>query len=285
MESITEVVQSPLVEGTLLEAAQEVASLGSTIPATTKCTYNRREKGTLPTMRCLAGSGGMKAGAYAFKMTMQNSNIAQANFPEPTSPCGYRFCWYLKTVAVYDEANHDLDLNSTIPSYDVLTRMFSASLVTVEGSLRLSSGRNDRPGRENNVVISFTLAQDVGDDGTLRLEAPYGYVFGENCFFGLEYRSNYVFGDGVPMPDQFVAWDEESAIVDCKANLNIAEVSITKGLKKESSYAFRIRVLQNAYREPALNKWKVVYNKEESLPFRGFPLWMMTETRVRPATT
>jgi hypothetical protein len=284
VQPVTDVVQSPLVEATLFARAADVSALGSTIPSTTKCTYNRKEKNNAPTMRCTVGSGGLPAGAYAFKMTMQNTNIAQANFAEPSSPCGYRFCWYLKTVAVYGD-NKDLDLNSTIPSYDVLTRMFAASLVQVEGDMRLSSGRNDRPGRENNVVVSFTLAQDVGNDGLLRLEAPYGYIFDENCFFGLEYRSNYVFGEGVPMPDQFVAWDEESAIIDCKAKLNVAELSITRGLKKESSYAFRIRILQNAYRQPALNKWKVVFNKEESLPFPGFPLWMMTKTRVRPATT
>ena len=51
------------------------------------------------------------------------------------------------------------------------------------------TGRNDRPGRENNVIISFSLNQDQQFDDIMRIDAPYGYQFAENCFFGLEYRA------------------------------------------------------------------------------------------------
>merc|ERR1719316_394725 len=278
---ITEMIQSPLLKIQRQQNLDAIRALGMTIPADTSCLYDAKAAGN-PTMNCLVGPSGMPAGLYSFKMRIKHPATFYQNGPQENTPCGFRDCWTLRTT---DDVitGRDLDLNSTFIGYDILNKMNGAKLQDVTSFP--GTGRNDRPGRVNNVIISFSLNQDAQFDGIMKLEAPYGYEFAENCFFGLEYRPDNIFGDGVTLPGDFNKWDEESAILDCKALNNVAELSIRRGLKKELTYAFRIRLEKNAFRQPAVNKWKLTFNGESATPFTGFPLWMMTNTRVRPSTT
>jgi hypothetical protein len=278
---ITEMIQSPLLKIMKQEKQDAITALGMTIPDSTSCLYDAKADGP-PTMECVVGDDGMNAGLYSFKMRIKHPSTFYQNAPQLFTPCGFRDCWTLRTT---DDVitGRDLDLNSTFIGYHILNKMNGAKLQDVTSFP--GTGRNDRPGRENNIIISFSLNQDAQFDDIMKLEAPYGYQFAENCFFGLEYRADNIFGDGVPLPGDFQPWDEESAIVDCKALNNVAELSIKRGLKKELTYAFRIRMEKNAFRQPAINKWKLTFNGESATPFTGFPLWMMTDTRVRPSTT
>jgi hypothetical protein len=309
IENVVEVVQSPLLAAQRAVKEAENKMRGSMLPLDTACRFDRFASG-LPKIECTAGAGGLvdsrtgyfpnpsppgiPAGLYSFLVGIQNPNAARKNEPDPSpqSVCGFLDCWVLQTREDMT-VDVDLDTNATVPSYDVAVRMYMAYIVQVgnhktnDGFIdtRIATKRNDRPGRENNVIIAFTLAQDVVQSLVMRIEAPLGTVFDENCFFGLEYREKNVFGEDVPLPDQFMPWDSESAIEGCRALDNVAEINIRKGLKKESSYAFRIRLLQNAAATPFVNVWQIRYNEEESLPFEGFPLWMSKGTRVLPATT
>jgi hypothetical protein len=154
--------------------------------------------------------------------------------------------------------------------------------------------RDDRPRARNALIFTFTLSQDSLGGGILTIRAPEGFMFEVECLPVITDEAkvfNAINTDGQTptgfsqQPRQYSPWPKDVVVTACKGTENIAELTISPGLKKFKKYIFRMPIASNPTNTPNPNKFILEYNDESSEPFDGFEIWAFTDGEIIPQTT
>eukprot|EP00746_Dinoflagellata_sp_MGD_P145127 gnl/MRDRNA2_/MRDRNA2_77775_c0_seq1.p1 gnl/MRDRNA2_/MRDRNA2_77775_c0~~gnl/MRDRNA2_/MRDRNA2_77775_c0_seq1.p1 ORF type:complete len:2163 (+),score=280.86 gnl/MRDRNA2_/MRDRNA2_77775_c0_seq1:891-6491(+) len=224
---------------------------------------------------------------FVFQLKAINPPEPRTNRSGQDTECSYQQCW---TVKALDERGGDIDLASSAVGFAVNRQMLEAKLLDIDGEKRLATGRNDRPGRQNNLIYGFKLAKRPSSVGHIVLKGPAGFVFDEDCLPGLRINDDVtnpdssVFGS-LPWIEEYARWDQAAQVRSCVGGSNVATMRVELGLHAEVMYVFRIRVAANPTSAPMPNLWTIDYSSESSLPFEGFALWSFTEYNINLVTT
>lgn len=154
--------------------------------------------------------------------------------------------------------------------------------------------RNDRPGVQSALIISFRLSGNSFSGSDLIVRAPEGYVFNTEC--RVVVNSAQVFNDEAAPTDDppfssadFEEWDYQQVIAaSCAGVDNIAKIRINCGgicLQQMKRYVFRIHILQMPMFTPRRNEFILEYFGMASQPFKGIEVWAVNNLSMVPTTT
>lgn len=231
----------------------------------------------------MAGPTGITAGLYRFQLAAVNPAPGLPS-KDTTTDCGYSCCW---GFASRDAQGSPLDAPLSIPCFAVNQQMGGGGMPALTDQQRLNSGRDDRPGMYNPVVLSVSPSADSKYAGVMRVRGPEGVVFREDCLLDVETNSTTIFGEGTALDeDQYAAWPTDVEVTSCRgegpdAYLYIAPVlEGASGLLAGFNYPFRLAIYQNPEAPPFVNQWSIEYSMESSIPFEGFDLWTFGGTSL-----
>jgi len=232
----------------------------------------------------VAGATGIPPGLYRFQITLQNPDRIVPNPPSIATQCGFRNCWSFTSKT---SGGGQLDLGTTVPSFPVNRKLVEALIPTLTPTQRRLTFRDDRPLHLNPLIFAFKLNRAAVDPGYMKIRAPLGFVFREECLSDIEWRGFMVFGE--PLGAQYTAWDAGVAILSCRGEGPDAMIYIdpgsSPGLQPELLYPFRITLVANPAYDPTVNRWSIEYAGESSDPFIGFPLYTFSRLSVTTVST
>ncbi|KAF4671964.1 protein arginine methyltransferase 10 [Perkinsus chesapeaki] len=265
-------------DGSASSGTSSGATTGLALPAGVECAWDSSHH----TVSLRPTTVDISPGLYQFELVrVVNPSDVREVVVDATSPCGMSSCFKLESF----RGDFTLDSPTYYPAQALSMKMDAASLAPITDAQRTASGRNDRPGKENNVVLQFRLPTDKkSGDSTLLLTGPQSLVFAEDCLVGLETRPDKVFGEGQPLPRQYTNWPASAEIRSCSGGQNVARMIVSAGLEKENLYAFRVRIQSNPLEEPTNNVWTIALGGESSEPFLGFKLWSFQPAEVVPVS-
>lgn len=231
-----------------------------------------------------AGPSGIAAGLYRFSVTMLNPTEAFTNpYVGGMTGCSYWICFDFHS---FDYNGDVLDLNASYPAFPINKKMVDAVIPPLTDEQQAATGRDDRPEHYNPLVFAFMLQEPAVDAGYMKLRAPVGFVFRENCLQDLETRGEEVFGSGLPLPSGYEAWNPEMIVESCRGEGPDAELylnpGLSDGLNAETLYPFRLAAYTNPVDQPEFNYFSLDYNGESSDPFEGLILWTFKRVQVVP---
>ncbi|KAF4713008.1 hypothetical protein FOZ63_020640, partial [Perkinsus olseni] len=267
------------------EPSTEAAELGSELPPGVECVWNT----TARTVTLQPKISPIEPDLYHFKLLrVTNPSEVRDVVPEDDSDCGMSSCFKLESFrGLFNSSDgpRTLDLATYYPGHTLSVKMDAASLAPITDEQRAASGRNDRPGKENNVILQFRLPTDkTSADSILTVTGPLSLVFAEDCLVGLETRPDKVFGDGQSLPRQYTEWPDSAEMLSCTGGQNVARMTVGPGLEKENLYVFRLRIHSNPLTNPVDNMWTIELGGESSEPFPGFDLWSFHPAEVLPVS-
>jgi hypothetical protein len=232
----------------------------------------------------------MPPNTYMFRLVGTNPADTVVVQPDLSTECGFSVCWkfsthYQKEQMGGFEQETLLDLPTSTPGFSINRKMVQARLPLIDEAVRRGTGRNDQPGKENQLIFAFTLNSDVLEETILTLRGPYGVVFKEDCTDGFITAEDKVFGEGNKWPPAYDPWELEAVVGLCVGDGTDARIMISAGLRKDKTYAFRIGVKANPhFTQDGANQWVVDYAGETSEPFDGYVLWTFIDTQLTPVT-
>ncbi|KAF4746415.1 hypothetical protein FOZ62_019129, partial [Perkinsus olseni] len=164
---------------------------------------------------------------------------------------------------------------------------------------RSATGRDDRPGKRNEILIAFgfTSGGSIEPSQTLPSElivkAPKGFTISQDCITDITIDSSTVFGEADYWPSwssSYQRWpnDGTARILGCKGGSNTASITLSPGLQANGKkYVLRIAVMSVSYPIPYnQNLWVVsLKGKQSSLPFPGYRLSTFTDITLVTAST
>lgn len=113
--------------------------------------------------------------------------------------------------------------------------MVEARIPFLSAQERLDTGRDDRPGRRNNIIFTFQLNSDTlgsDNDGSpmvFSLRGPEGFIFAEDCLSTVEVAEAKVFGSSARWPPEYAPWPSSVAVVECVGLGSEAAISMLPG--------------------------------------------------------
>ncbi len=119
-----------------------------------------------------------------------------------------------------------------------------------------ATGRDDRPGRLNNIVLQFQISDTPTSTKVLTVRAPTGFLFQENCLPGLVTNSSLVFGSpSLFNANQYAKWDPTKIAqpILCNGRGSTMQLTLMPGVQKGSSYVMRVQVF-NPAQTPAVRR-------------------------------
>lgn len=240
----------------------------------------------------MAGAGAeIPPGRYRFRIAATNPPTVAPNPIDEASTCGRRHCWLFESVKYIQVAGSPfLDASISVPGFAVNRKLVEALIVPLTLDQQAATGRDDRPSAYNPLVFAFKMNQPALDLGVLRLRAPQGSIFREDCFEDIETRSFTVFGRDQALPAEFGEWPLDVSVLRCRGEGPDVEILIdaagsTLGLRPEVLYPFRIALLHNPESPPSPNTWTMEYNGEAFDPFEGYDLWSFSRTSLLAVST
>eukprot|EP00927_Polykrikos_kofoidii_P043809 TRINITY_DN37909_c0_g1_i1.p1 TRINITY_DN37909_c0_g1~~TRINITY_DN37909_c0_g1_i1.p1 ORF type:complete len:2477 (+),score=440.02 TRINITY_DN37909_c0_g1_i1:179-7432(+) len=235
--------------------------------------------GELSKVSIRLGGVALPRGRYRWQMLVTNPNQPMANEVDELKICGYEHCWTFHTV---DNADMPIDSVVAVKSFPINRKMVQAVIAPLTEEQQRDTGRNDRPTHYNPLTFLMQLEKGVMLPTMLRLRAPNGFIFREDCTMDVELRASQVFGG--PLPDDYTEWNPEVYLRRCRGEGPDAWLEMdpgnSLGLRAELKYPFRVAVLQNPSRRPNPNKWTMEYGGESSDPFDSFDLWTFVRLSI-----
>jgi hypothetical protein len=231
----------------------------------------------MPQIKILVGDYPMEAGLYMLEVPVQNPTEKVTTAPK------WKIGTYQDITKFPSTPVIDKPINAE--GFFIDLRINAAGLHPVGEVLKVKTGRNDRPGRLNNLIFTFNLKVKPTTRTALTVRGPRGFRFQEDCNPDVVVDSNEVFGlnSGASWPEEYMVWPTGYEPESCLGRGRKAELMIPPGLSRRVTYAFRIAVY-NPIVTPKWNKWSLNYNGEASDPFAGFPIWTNYMTSVYPST-
>lgn len=216
--------------------------------------------------------------------------------------CKATQCWTFRSLQDLNRPTSALDLEMSIPSFNISEQMLDAHLLQPGTVSVEASGRDDRPGRPNNVTIVFKLRHTLqqrqqqqqdqavhGAGAWLRVQAPSGFLFGQDCRSGEGVYHQRVDAAGVlelSLPsDSANPWELAVPALSCQGNGPSAVLRLAGALESWSAYKFFVYVEANPASAPIVNQWILEAPHETSAPFPGFLLRTFSNVSVRSTTT
>lgn len=189
-----------------------------------------------PWLRIVAGVGGIPPGRLHVSIIALNPAV-----PSPAAN------WTIHSLA----SNRSmLDFPSSVIGFPVTTTMQG-------GYVQSGSLRDDRPGRTNSVVFSFTPTRDTSGTVEIVIKAPSGFSIHSNCAAIAENGE----------------WPV-NAEMSCEGLGSEAKITVSVPLTTGRPYSLRLGGLVNRMTTAIWNFWSVTYNAAEStVPSLGFKLW------------
>eukprot|EP00930_Biecheleria_cincta_P034639 TRINITY_DN23911_c0_g1_i1.p1 TRINITY_DN23911_c0_g1~~TRINITY_DN23911_c0_g1_i1.p1 ORF type:complete len:3207 (+),score=370.81 TRINITY_DN23911_c0_g1_i1:517-9621(+) len=272
---------SPLTVGFELACPFTVLPESAPLPSDATCIY---ELGVdlAPQITLKMGSTPIPAGYYRFEMTAANPSDIR------TIAGTWKFGSYY-AVANYPETTV-MDMEIEAAGFRVDAMMPESMLTTISDSVRLVTGRNDRPGQPNQLIFHFSLSMQPPQlmQKVMTIRAPRGFIFYDDCLEHFITDINEVFGPNTrsSWPPDYTVWTPDARPVSCAGFGREAFIGIPPGaLRRFNKYVFRIGIRVNPLETPVWNKWSLNYNDESSDPFVGFTLWTNTDMKVIPVGT
>lgn len=180
-----------------------------------------------------------------------------------------------------------IDKAIVVDGFVISGQMTDAGFLTLSEARRTATGRNDRPGQPNSVVLRFKLKNTPQDIQMMKIRAPRGFIFDENCLPGLYTSKMMVLGPASLQfwpTDTCVEWPQANAPTRCDGSGRVATLTVPVGLIRSQTYCFRIGVRSNPMQTPSWNRWSFDFNNEVSQPFPGFTIWTMTQISIASVT-
>ncbi|KAF4669392.1 hypothetical protein FOL46_001481 [Perkinsus olseni] len=195
------------------------------------------------------------------------------------------------------------DTPASAPGLPINAKMNEAFIIDdaaiLTPTVRSATGRDDRPGKRNEILIAFgfTSGGSIEPSQTLPSElivkAPIGFTISQDCITDITVDSTTVFGDADYWPSwssSYQRWpnDGTARILGCKGGRNTASITISPGLQANGKkYVLRIAVMSVSYPIPHdQNLWVVsLRGKQSSLPFPGYRLSTFTDITLVSAST
>eukprot|EP00929_Paragymnodinium_shiwhaense_P118233 TRINITY_DN9016_c0_g1_i1.p1 TRINITY_DN9016_c0_g1~~TRINITY_DN9016_c0_g1_i1.p1 ORF type:complete len:3331 (-),score=769.45 TRINITY_DN9016_c0_g1_i1:152-10144(-) len=170
--------------------------------------------------------------------------------------------------------------------FQINVQIQDANFVYIDQRLKDATLRDDRPGRNNQLIFFFKMTREVVDEVDLTLRGPRGFLFDDDCTQSVIVDENLVFGpdSSAAFPVSYTYWPQSLKPKGCQGNGRQAKIRIPAGLMNGRIYCFRMGVL-NPPVTPEWNFWSIDYHKETSTPFPGFNIWANTLFIIDPATT
>merc|ERR1719215_1590818 len=181
-------------------------------------------------MHLIAGSSGLPAGLYSFKVRAVNPGEPSPNGEDMASPCGSELCWSVSTKASAAADAETLDVNMSYPAFDIKQRLVEGGLSELTDAQAALTGRDDRPLSKNQLVMYFSTNKQMLNPETLEIRAPKGYVFEEDCLASVEVRSHEVYGNGQELPIGDVPWPLDVVLVSCRGEGPNAYIRTNPGI-------------------------------------------------------
>lgn len=233
-----------------------------------------------------AGPLGIPAGLYRFSVNLQNPSEAFDNpYVNGLTGCGY---WYCFDFHSFDYAGNVYDVNASYRAFPINIKMVEATIPELTVAQQAATGRDDRPEHYNPLLFAFMLRNPAVSAGEMKLKAPVGFVFREDCLQDVEIRAAEVFGSGQPIPQGFEAWNPDMVIESCRGEgpdvVMYLNPGLSMGLASETLYPFRLAAYLNPKDQPEYNYFSLDYNGESSDPFVGFLLWTFKRVQVVAAS-
>eukprot|EP00928_Gymnodinium_smaydae_P024516 TRINITY_DN19813_c0_g4_i6.p1 TRINITY_DN19813_c0_g4~~TRINITY_DN19813_c0_g4_i6.p1 ORF type:complete len:2296 (-),score=359.04 TRINITY_DN19813_c0_g4_i6:183-6749(-) len=218
--------------------------------------------------------------------------IACINPTRAADTAGGAVGFIISTFADHEKGTPaDLAATNARNDVEVLQPMPFANIVN-NVDYRLS-GRDDHPGQGSNVVLAFELRSPArpptgGGNIALRVRAPEGYIFREDCTAAV---GNGAFGNGQPYPSPMIPFEQGVRLLSCKGYYQFARMELTRGLLQGRRYAFQIRIGVHPMQTPEQNDWQLSIGTEASTLIPGYRLWafrdlslsMLLTSRYNPA--
>ncbi|KAF4715460.1 hypothetical protein FOZ63_034027, partial [Perkinsus olseni] len=195
------------------------------------------------------------------------------------------------------------DTPASAPGLPINVKMNEAFIIDdaaiLTPTVRSATGRDDRPGKRNEILIAFgfTSGGSIEPSQTLPSElivkAPKGFTISQDCITDITIDSSTVFGEADYWPSwssSYQRWpnDGTARILGCKGGSNTASITLSPGLQANGKkYVLRIAVMSVSYPIPYnQNLWVVsLKGKQSSLPFPGYRLSTFTDITLVTAST
>ncbi|KAF4662280.1 protein arginine methyltransferase 10 [Perkinsus chesapeaki] len=271
----------------------------SPFPVDAVCSY-QTNIGPFPTITIAAGQEGITAGLYEWRLVTRNPDDVAEIITDDTTECGWNLCFTFYALEDTQELTSEADYRLSTQGFPIAMKMVEARVPFLSSQERLDTGRDDRPGRINNIIFAFRLGTDTivpGSDGSallFDLRGPEGFIFAEDCLNTVQVAEAEVFGGAARWPPEYATWPSEAAIVSCAGDASNALISIlpgkafmrkAAGLEKNELYVIRVGVVRNPDATPLVNEWTIAFNGETSEPFEGFELSTGKRAMITPVST
>eukprot|EP00746_Dinoflagellata_sp_MGD_P007253 gnl/MRDRNA2_/MRDRNA2_114325_c0_seq1.p1 gnl/MRDRNA2_/MRDRNA2_114325_c0~~gnl/MRDRNA2_/MRDRNA2_114325_c0_seq1.p1 ORF type:complete len:3111 (-),score=557.15 gnl/MRDRNA2_/MRDRNA2_114325_c0_seq1:74-8965(-) len=259
----------------LCEKVESVMGKGiAPLPTDISCSFGSKP----PTLTLTAGASGMKAGFYKFEVQAEN----------PSKPKAQGGKWTFGTyrdVSKYPQAAL-VEKPMEVPGFVINQAMQEAGLEELTAAQREATNRNDRPSMPNQLIFRLKLRDKPNDASLLKLRAPLGFEFDDNCLGGIKTEKDSVFGaqTGKDWPERLDEWPKSATPSKCVGSGRIAQITIPPGLDKGALYAFRIAVKTNPVETPKRNYWGIEINGESAKPIAGFELYSFKAIQLTPVS-
>ncbi|KAF4716814.1 hypothetical protein FOZ62_030704, partial [Perkinsus olseni] len=244
----------------------------------------------------LHSEGAIQPGRYKLRLKCKNPD---------TLTNGDEILWTIeRSCREYPSGGASIaDTPASAPGLPINAKMNEAFIIDdpaiLTPTVRTATGRDDRPGKRNEILIAFgfTSGGSIEPSQTLPSEliikAPIGFTISQDCITDITVESSAVFGDADYWPSwssSYQRWpnDGTARILGCKAGSNTASITISPGLQANGKkYVLRIAVISVSYPIPYdQNLWVVsLKGKQSSLPFPGYRLSTFTDITLVSAST
>ncbi|CAJ1415321.1 unnamed protein product [Effrenium voratum] len=263
VEASCAVQESPALD----QSFQDLVTAGAVLRCSSEVPFATQR----PQVTLVVVSGEVPAGAYSFRLDARN----------PLVPEQGGLVWSISS----DAGGTPADMGATVEGFPVESAMAYGELLGADTVSFAATGRDDHPGQVTNVILAFELSSTPSFAGTapLTVKAPPGFVFPTLCTFMV---TGDVFGDALPFPATFSAFDALAVVSSCEGSSSRAVLVVAPGLRSGRRYVLRLGgVNPETTPEQWQNFWSISFGNQATEPFEGYRLWRFTEMAVAPSAT
>ncbi|KAF4663929.1 protein arginine methyltransferase 10 [Perkinsus olseni] len=236
-------------------------------------------------------TNGIPPGLYEWRLVTSNPDEKTELVTDDSTECGWNLCFTFYALRDVLDFTTEADYRLSTKGFPITAKMVEARVPFLSDQERLDTGRDDRPGRMNNIIFAFRLSSDTivpGGDGSpmiFTLRGPEGFLFAEDCLGTVKVAEAEVFGGSARWPPEYAIWPSTASVVQCVGMDSQAAISILPGLERNELYVIRVGVVRNPEATPLVNEWTIAFNEETSEPFESFELSTGKMATIVPVST
>ncbi|KAF4710086.1 hypothetical protein FOZ62_007852, partial [Perkinsus olseni] len=151
-------------------------------------------------------TNGIPPGLYEWRLVTSNPDEKAELVTDDSTECGWNLCFTFYALRDVLDFTTEADYRLSTKGFPITAKMVEARVPFLSDRERLDTGRDDRPGRMNNIIFAFRLSSDTivpGGDGSpiiFTLRGPEGFLFAEDCLGTVKVAEAEVFGGSARWP-------------------------------------------------------------------------------------